>query len=131
MKTRNGFVSNSSSTSFTAIASKRYIEDVVFPTLAKNEFGQLEIEFVKRFGKFEKLEDMEIYTLSYMDGNYENVTDHPATEKLLSARRELIKEKEDYDESRSESMDYFWEFLNSITSLLNSKPHSITFSIDC
>ena len=124
MKTRLGFVSNSSSSSYLIITSKE-CHDKVLSAMTERERLALEI-----FGCIENsgstLFGVPIVTLSYMDGNngdylYDNIRGDERYEEFCST-----------SEENDDGMDEIWEAVSSYkTAVRKDKENTFSHSEDC
>lgn len=118
MKTRAGFISNSSSTSYVVICKKDVMEDVIKPL-----FSEIEKEWIDASFYTKNMFDIETKVLEYTSGNYDTLRESSETETL---KDKMFNQTDDED---FDFGDYFYDFVSRLKSEI-TKNKGVTFSVD-
>ena len=137
MKIRHGFVSNSSSTSFLAVTTQKFFNDIILP-----KFSDDEKLFIKCIMTEKVLGSETTMSFSYMSGNNDSISHLQSSCDLMESYlsktddeqrliNERIKEMGGY--SSSDERDYFWNILDLLEKTITKDKtgQTIHFSIDC
>ena len=122
MKVRHGFVSNSSSSSYTIITTKA-IHDEVMATLS-----QFEQEVIKRLGvETQKFLGQDVVSIGCTSGNYSSFEYMDLPSKLFDEMNEALPEDKQW-ESKSDAMYEAWETYQKLVK--KNKDQYVSVSVD-